>query len=548
MANIGLIIFIIVIVVTILVLVYVNSQQQGTGTGTRTGTSAATRTSTFTTTGTRTSTATGVATSTTTGTQTSTSTTTLAAVLAFTPASGPIGTLITITRTSGTFLTTKQDVIVGGVPAVYLSSTASTLIAFVMPGAVTGTVQVTTSGTTVTSSASFTVTATGAPTAQEATGKHVGSNGVGSFQGQSVALSADGNTLIVGGPGDDGGAGAAWIFRRTNGSWSEFAKLRGTGGVPSGFDSGQGSSVAISADGNTVMIGSFGDNGEVGASWIFHKSESTYVQERGVSNAEKLVGSGSSAGSWQGYSVALSSDGQTAMMGGHWDASGDGAAWVFTKTSPGVWTQQGNKLVRTTRHFGKSVALSANGNTAIIGAYGDSGYKGSAFVFVRSGAGDWSEQSKLIGDGDAVSQQGYSVGVSSDGNTAVFGGDADRASAGSAWVFVRSGTSWTQAAKLIGTGNVGVSLQGSSVDISADGITIVSGGRADTNNVGATWVFKKNTSGVWAQLGNKLVGDEAMLSASGINQGYSVSLSKNGTTLAVGGPSDNPSGATWIFV
>ena len=110
----------------------------------------------------------------------------------------------------------------------------------------------------------------------------------------------------------------------------------------------------------------------------------------------KLVGTGAVGNAQQGVSVALSSDGNTAIVGGPDDNpgagtnSGAGAAWVFTRSASGVWSQQGNKLVgigavRTARQ-GFSVALSADGNTAIVGGISDHMLSGAAWVFTRSGA------------------------------------------------------------------------------------------------------------------------------------------------------------------
>ena len=112
---------------------------------------------------------------------------------------------------------------------------------------------------------------------------------------------------------------------------------------------------------------------------------------------------------------------------------------MFTR-SGGVWSQQGSKLVGTGAiggaHQGLSVALSTNGNTAIVGGSQDHSGTGAAWVFTRSG-GVWSQQgSKLVGTGAVgFAQQGYSVALSGDGNTAVVGGIADNSFAGAAWVF-----------------------------------------------------------------------------------------------------------------
>jgi hypothetical protein len=201
------------------------------------------------------------------------------------------------------------------------------------------------------------------------------------MQGWSIALSADGNTAIVGGYFDSSGAGAAWVFTRTSGVWSQQgSKLVGTGAVRFSL---QGASVALSADGNTAIVGGEGDNSYAGAAWVFTRSSGVWSQQ-----GSKLVGTGALGSAGQGISVALSADGNTAIVGGPGDSSRAGATWVFTRFSD-VWSQQGSKLVGTgavgSAGQGSSVALSADGNTAIVGGYSDSSYAGAAWVFTRSG-------------------------------------------------------------------------------------------------------------------------------------------------------------------
>jgi hypothetical protein len=294
--------------------------------------------------------------------------------------------------------------------------------------------------------------------------KLVGTGAVGNaYQGNSVALSADGNTAIVGGSLDDHYAGAAWVFTRSGAVWNQQGvKLVGTGAVS---DVGgtvytviQGSAVAISADGNTVIIGGPGDNLYTGAVWVFTRSGDVWSQQ-----GSKLVGTGAVGSAKQGISVALSADGNTAIVGGAADNSfrfpllSVGAAWVFTR-SGGVWSQQGGKLVGTgavgNAQQGGSVALSADGNTAIVGGWSDNNLTGAAWVFARS-SGVWSQQgSKLAGIG-AIGEtlQGISVALSADGNTALVGGQADNGTVGAAWVYTRSSGAWSQqGSKLVGTG------------------------------------------------------------------------------------------------
>jgi PKD repeat protein len=157
---------------------------------------------------------------------------------------------------------------------------------------------------------------------------------------------------------------------------------------------------------------------------------------------QKLVGSGAVGGAEQGNSIALSADGNTAIVGGPGDNVNIGAEWVFTRSSGGVWTQQGPKLfgsgtVGSPVYQGYSVALSANGNIAMVGGPLDNSRAGAVWVFTRSGGGVWTQQgSKFFGSGAAGSaEQGASVALSADGTTAIVGGLSDNSLAGAAWVF-----------------------------------------------------------------------------------------------------------------
>src|SRR5215831_823156 len=234
--------------------------------------------------------------------------------------------------------------------------------------------------------------------------KLVGTGAVGSTnQGMSVALSADGNTAIVGGPGPNnadrdrpplvGPAGAAWVFMHSGSVWrQQGGKLVGTTSEYGGGLWSQGASVALSGDGNTAIVGSWGAEG----AWVFTRSSDAWTQQ-----GKKLVGTGAVGKARRGMSVALSADGNTAIVGGWSDNGKTGAAWVFTR-SGGVWTQQGKKLVGIdavgSARQSMSVALSADGNTAIVGGPGDNpwarsvpfglGPAGAAWVFTRS-AGVW---------------------------------------------------------------------------------------------------------------------------------------------------------------
>ena len=131
--------------------------------------------------------------------------------------------------------------------------------------------------------------------------------------------------------------------------WSEQAKLVGTGAA--GIAS-QGVSVSLSGDGSTAIVGGFGDNfrfGDnfpTGTAWVYTRSAGVWSQQG------KLVGTGAISGAGQGYSVSLSSGGNTAIVGGPYDNAEVGAAWVFAQP---VFAG----TPRTANCFGQSVSALA---------------------------------------------------------------------------------------------------------------------------------------------------------------------------------------------
>jgi len=459
-------------------------------------------------------------------------------ITAFAPAAGNVGTPITL---SGTNLDLVTAVAVNGTAGVILAKTSTALRLLVMPGTTSGVIT-TTGGALATSPTAFTLTTTALRLAQQGP-KLVGTGIVGAaYQGYSIALSADGTTLAVGGEGDNGSTGAAWVFTRSGTGWSQQGpKLVGTGAAGAAR---QGIAIALSADGTTLAVGGDGDNGYIGAAWIFTRSGAGWSQQ-----GPKLVGTGSVGPAHQGAAIALSADGLTLAVGGYNDNTYTGATWVFARSGAG-WSQQGPKLLGTstvvTGYQGQAVALSADGTTLAMGGTSDNSSTGAAWVFTRSGA-VWSQQGpKLVGTGAVgPTHQGVAIALSADGNTLAEGGINDNTYAGATWVFTRNGTSWSQQGpKLVGTGAIGDAYQGHSVVLSADGNTLAEGGSGDINNAGATWVFTRSGA-AWSQQGPKLVGTGAVGPA---YQGHVVALSADGLTLAVGGPNDAGStGATWVF-
>jgi hypothetical protein len=361
-----------------------------------------------------------------------------------------------------------------------------------------------------------------------------GLSGPYGYVGMSVALSADGNTALVGAPADGTYTeykGAAFVFTRSGSTWTQQGEKLTGGGEAGGAWFGE--SVALSADGNTALIGGPSDNGAVGAAWIFTRSGSTWTQQ-----GEKLTGAGEVGEGFFGKNVALSADGTTALVGGYNDNEHRGAAWVFTR-SGSTWTQQGSKLTGGGEpgFFGWGVALSGEGNTALIGEWGLESGVGAAWVFTRSGA-TWTKQgAPLTALGESgYPWFGYSVALSSSGATALIGAPHAKSYAGAGWVFTRSGSSWTeQGQPLTGGEELGEGELGYSAALSASGDEALLGGRVDNGFHGAAWAFHRSGS-TWAPDGGKLTADEETSNREEF--GWSVALSSTGDTALVGSPCD----------
>lgn len=349
-------------------------------------------------------------------------------------------------------------------------------------------------------------------------------------QGNSVGISANGNVIVSGAPLDNFDSisstsiGASWVFTNINGNWTQTAKLVGTGYTGSNIE--QGFSVAISADGNTIASGApFDDSKQDGAVWIFVNNNGTWIQQ-----GSKLIGSGITGFSNQGWSVSLSSDGNTLAIGGPGDDTGLGATWIFTRNN-GIWTQYGSKLVGTgysgSSHQGSSVSLSADGNTLAIGGQTDNVTVGATWIFTNVN-GTWIQQgNKLVGTNGLNLEQGGSVSLSADGNTLAVGATtAD----GGIWIFTRNNGNWTQQVSFTG---IGGELLGSSVSLSADGNTLVTGVPNINSQNGGNYVYTRS-NGNWARQTNLLTSN-----IPGGSEGIFVSISANGNTMVSGIPFTN---------
>lgn len=305
--------------------------------------------------------------------------------------------------------------------------------------------------------------------------------------GSDVGISSDGTIAVIGSSGNGSSAtGAAYVFTKNGSTFSQKQKLTDSSGVSNDFF---GDAVAISGDGLTIAVGAWQeDSGATtnnGAVYIFNYNAGMWSQQA------KLFASVTSSNASFGFSVALSSDGNTLIVGAKDVDATVGAAYVFTRSGV-TWTQQ-QKITpnATTASFGYSVAISSNGgNTALIGDNGG----GRTEVWTRSGV-TWTYQANLTqftytGQGTF----GNDVSLSSDGNIAVVGDsgiDANNTNYGVAYVYTRSGSTWSNAQALIPTDLGYQSVFGLSVEISSDGSTIAVGQRISANSYGEVHIYKK---------------------------------------------------------
>jgi hypothetical protein len=294
--------------------------------------------------------------------------------------------------------------------------------------------------------------------------------------GFSVAIAGD--TAIVGAAGKAVNTGAAYIYVRSNNAWSQQQVLTASDAAQQDYF---GHSVAISGD--TALVGT-PYKGATGAVYVFVRNGTTWTQQ------QKLVGSDSASGDLFGWSLAL--DGDTALIGARTRSLNQGAAYVFVRNG-GVWSQQ--QVLTSSDNggsdeFGRSVAL--RGNTALVGTNVNSGGRGAAYYFTRSGT-SWAQQAKLTAS-DAATGDYFGWSVALYGDTALVGAPSKNNLQGAAYFFTGSGNSWTQQSKVIGSDVAALEQFGFAVALYGD--TALIAANREYYNKGAAYFFTRS-SGTW---------------------------------------------------
>jgi hypothetical protein len=373
--------------------------------------------------------------------------------------------------------------------------------------------------------------------AQTQIGADIDGEAAGDLSGLSVSLSSDGSVKAIGAPFNYGvnglNSGSVRLYKNTGGSWVQI----GTDIDGEAVYDQSGHSVSLSSDGSVVAIGAIYNNGNgtsSGSVRLYKNTSGTWVQIGGDINGE-------AANDQSGSSVSLSSDGSVVAigaLGNDENGTSSGSVRLYKNTS-GSWAQIGADIdgEAANDYSGASVSLSSDGTVVAIGAPNNDGNgsdSGSVRLYKNIG-GTWAQIGADI-DGEAAGDEsGTSVSLSSDGAVVAIGAlgnDENGSDSGSVRLYKNTGGTWVQIGEDI-DGELAGDQSGTSVSLSSDG-SVVAIGAANNDgngtNSGSVRLYK-NTSGSWVKIGADIDGE-----AAGDYSGASVSLSSDGSVVAIGAP------------
>ena len=371
--------------------------------------------------------------------------------------------------------------------------------------------------------------------AQTQIGSNINGEAANDYCGRSVSLSSDGSIVAIGAAQNNGNgtddAGHVRVYQNVSGVWTQIGSdINGEADVDL-----SGVCVSLSSDGSIVDIGANANDGNGNLSGHVRVYQN-------VSGVWTQIGSdinGEAAYDQSGESVSLSSDGSIVAIGARCNAGNgtdSGHVRVYKNIS-GVWTQIGADINGEAAgdYSGYSVSLSSDGSIVAIGAYQNDG-NGSNSGHVRvyqNVSGVWTKIGADINGEAANDNSGRSVSLSSDGSIVAIGArlnDGNGTDSGHVRVYRNISGVWTQIGADI-NGEAANDYSGHSVSLSSDGSIVAIGAYQNDGNgsdSGHVRVYQ-NISGVWTKIGSDINGE-----AAGDYCGYGISLSSNGSILAAG--------------
>lgn len=371
------------------------------------------------------------------------------------------------------------------------------------------------------------------------------------LSGYSVSLSSDGSILAIGAYGNDGNdttntvRGHVRVYKNQSGIWTQI----GSDIDGEAVDDESGWSVSLSADGSTLAIGAPNNDGttsNAGHVRVYENQSGTWIQIGSDIDGETL-------NDRSGMSVSLSSDGSVLAIGAkynHGHGTDAGHVRIYENQS-GIWTQIGSDIDGETSYdlSGCSVSLSADGSILAIGASGNDGnipYSacGHVRIYEYSG-GNWIQLGNDINGEAAGDGSGSSVSLSGDGSILAIGSYQNDGNTGDQFderghvrVYENQLGTWTKIGSDI-DGEAAGDHFGWSVSLSSDGLILAIGAnRNDGNGITAGHVrVYKNVEGNWTKIGSNIDGEAAM-----DYSGDAVSLSSDGSVLAIGATGNDGNG------
>ena len=392
------------------------------------------------------------------------------------------------------------------------------------------------------------------------------SDAAGGQFGRPVTLSYDKNYFVGGSAAsnENPSAGKGYVFLKTgaapSSTYVQQAILQHD--TPSADDAFTYNydAIGINSDG-TYFIGGARTEDPVGAfnggkAYIFTRSGTSWSQQATLESSD-IQGNDQF-----GTGVAINGDGTIAVVaatgedGGSGDPlSSSGAVYVYTR-SGSTWSEQ--TILRASNagasdQFGEQIDMDEAGEYLLVSSHTEDGPSnatsnvGCAYVFKRTGS-SWTEQAILRPSDPAASAFFGRGAINSEGNIIVIGSRVDSNSAGAVYVFTRSGSEWTQQAKITSPGG-NSTFFGGAVAINEGNIIVARAARTSSsvNNDGVLYVYQvtdpTDPSSSWTLKKTFKSSDIA----DGDNFGFSIEISKDGSVIGAGAITEGSNGSCYTF-